>query len=318
MPTAAAFVTVDLPALVLAVCACLACGLTGNFLVLRRQALVGDAMSHVVLPGIVIAWLVAGTIDSLAMMAGGLLAALLATGLIAAVRHLARLEAGAAMGVVFTAMFAIGVVLIERSPARDVHLDTTHALMGALELALWLGPTGWGDVLAAKNLAALPREVTTLAAVALATAALTAIFFKELRLATFDAGLATVLGYRPRLVGGAVMAWTAIVAVAAFDAVGSILPIAMFICPAATARMLTDRLGRQIWASAAIAVLAAAGGYFAAAFAPLWTGGTASLNAAGMIAVVAGALQVAAMLFAPRHGALARALARRGPVTTAA
>lgn len=100
-------------------------------------------------------------------------------------------------------------------------------------------------------------------------------------------------------------------AFAAFDAVGSILVIAMFICPASTARLLTDRLSRQLWISALVAMLSGVAGYFLAAFGPFWLGAADSLNAAGMIAVVAGGMQMMAMLLAPRYGFLPRLLRRR-------
>ncbi len=306
----AAFLQIDLPAILVGVLAALACGLLGNFLVLRRQALIGDAMSHVVLPGIVIGFLVAGEITAPAMMAGAFAAALLAAALIELIRRLGRLEPGAAMGVVFTAMFALGVVLLEQQ-VGNVHLDVQHALYGELEATLWLGPTAWGDLLDPAVLATAPRQVVTLLAVTLVIALLIGLFFKELQVATFDPGLAASLGLSPRLVSAGLIVLVAAAAVAAFEAVGSILVIAMFICPAATARMLTDRLGAQILLSALAAVAAGVGGYVLAAFGPFWIGGSSSLNAAGMIAVVAGLLQVAAMLLAPCYGVIPQALARR-------
>jgi len=305
------FLTIDLPAILLGVLVCLCCGLLGNFLVLRRQALIGDAISHVALPGIVIAFLVTGTISPIPMMLGALAAALIAIVLIEAIRRLGRLEPGAAMGVVFTVMFAGGVLLLEQSGSADVHLDTQHALYGNLEGTLWLGPTGWASLLDPAVLAALPRQLVTLLVVTAAITALIVLFFKELTIATFDPGLATCLGFPAHRIGLGLMVAVAVAAVASFEAVGSILVIAMFICPAATARMLTDRLSTQLLASAAVAVASGVLGYVVAAFGPSWFGAGNSLNAAGMIAVVAGLLQLFAMLFAPRHGVVVRAIRRR-------
>ena len=309
--TSADFLTIDLPAMLVAVFAATSCGLLGNFLVLRRQALIGDAISHVVLPGIVVGFLVAGTIATLPLMIGAMGAAVIAAGLIEIVRRAGRLESGAAMGVVFTTMFAIGIVLLEQTGASNAHIDAEHALYGNLEATLWLGVTGWGDALSREALAGLPRSLVTLAAVTVAIALLIAAFFKELKVTTFDPGLAASLGLPVRTISTILIVIVAVAAVAAFEAVGSILVIAMFICPAATARMLTDNLARQLWLSVAVAVTSGIGGYVAGAFGPALWGSPDSLSAAGMIAVVAGALQCAAMLGAPRYGVLAQMRRRR-------
>ena len=311
------FLSYDLPSLVLGACAALACALLGNFLVLRRQSLIGDAISHVVLPGIVVGFLLSGSTATTPMMLGAGVAALVAVGLIEAVRRLGRVEPGAAMGVVFTVMFAGGVLLLERSGAGGVHLDVQHALYGNLESAIWLEGRAWGDLLDAAKLAALPETVFRMAAVAALVILFVLALYKELKLTSFDAAFADSIGIASGPVGFALVFMTALAAVAAFDAVGSILVIAMFICPAAAARMLTDRLATQLWLSAGIAVTSAVAGYFLAAFAPIWLGASASVSAAGTIALVAGIIQALAMLLAPRHGALARRrLSRRAGSST--
>ena len=313
MFTVGEFLQIDLPPMLLGTAAALACGLLGNFLVLRRQSLMGDALSHVVLPGIVVGFLVSGSTGSLPMLLGAGAAALVAVLLIELVRRLGNLESGAAMGVVFTAMFAAGLVLLEQSGARNVHIDVQHALMGNLEGTVWLAANGWADLLDPAALAAIPEAIWRLLAVTALIAGLILAFFKELRLSTFDPGLAQGLGFRPRLLGAGLMGLTALAAVASFDAVGSILVIAMFICPAATARMLTDNLATQVWLSAAAAVLSALLGYTAAVFVPLWLGLDLALNAAGSMAVMAGLLQLLAMLAAPRYGVLTRRFRRALP-----
>ncbi|MGF1453887.1 MAG: metal ABC transporter permease [Alphaproteobacteria bacterium] len=305
------FLTIDLPALLLGTLACLSCALLGNFLILRRQALLGDAISHVVLPGIVGGFIVAGSLYPPAILLGALVASLLAVALITLVRRVGRVEEGAAMGVVFTTLFAGGVVMLERADTRRVHLDVEHTLYGNLEGTIWLGPTRWADLLDPSTWESLPGEIKTLAIVTLIILVLIVLLFKELRLATFDAGLARALGFRPGLLDAGLMAAVAVAAVAAFQAVGSILVIAMFICPAACARMLTDRLSTQILLSMVFACLSGILGYGLGAFAPTFLGLREAVSASGMIAVVAGLLQTAAMLFAPRHGALVRMLAQR-------
>jgi len=305
MPTLADFLTIDLPALLAASFACVACSLVGTFLVLRRQALMGDAVSHVVLPGIVAAYALTGVIEALPMMFGALVSALVAVLLIELIRRLGRLEPGAAMGTVFTVMFALGVAMLEWTGSTDVHLDTQHALFGSLEAILWIGPGDtWSSMFTPDALAAFPRQVTTLFVVTLAISAACVIFFKELKITTFDPALAATLGISPNWVGTGLVLATGVAAVAAFEAVGSILVIAMFISPPCTARMLTDDLRMQILLAACVAAVSGVLGYGLAAFAPLLLGSAHALNAAGMVALVAGALQVLAMLFAPRYGAM--------------
>ena len=303
----ASFLQIDLPAMLAALLATCACALLGNFLVLRRQSLMGDAISHAVLPGLVGSFLILGTRASWAMLLGALLAALLASALIELVRRLGRLESGAAMGVVFSIFFAAGVVMMEQAAAHSVDLDAECVLFGQLEDVLWLAAKGPASLLEPAVWAQMPREVVTLALMALATGLAVLVFYKELKLASFDPGLATSLGFPAGLVNLGLMLFVGAVAVAAFEAVGSILVIAMFICPAAAARLLTRRLSHQIWLSQAFAALSAVAGYVLAAFVPLWLGSDSSLAASGMVAVVAGVILALAALASPRAGGSSRA-----------
>lgn len=304
------FLEIDFPALATGTLAALACGLLGNFLVLQRQSLLGDAVSHVVLPGIVLAFLLTGSTGTWPMMLGAAAASVASVVAIDLVQRAARIEPGAATAVVLTTMFALGVVLLEASGARAVHLDVQHALMGSLEGIVWLGARDWSAFTDPERLAALPEPLLRLFVVTPAVALLLLLFRKELAIASFDPGHATSLGIPARAISLLLLLASAVAAVAAFDAVGAILTIAMFVCPAATARLLTDRLGRQIALSAVLAVLAGVTGYALAAWAPLVLGLERGLGAAGAIAVAAGLLQALSILFAPRYGALARARAR--------
>jgi manganese/zinc/iron transport system permease protein len=304
--TVASFLQIDLPAILAALFATVSCALLGNFLVLRRQSLMGDAISHSVLPGIVLGFLVAGSRATWPMFAGATMAAVAAAVLIELVRRLGRLESGAAMGVVFSVFFAAGVLLIEQAAAHAVDLDAECVLYGQLEDILWLAPASWASLLEPAVWADLPREVVTLASVTLICAVAVAAFYKELKITSFDPDLATTLGIPAGLFNVGLMLLVGMVAVAAFEAVGSILVIAMFICPAAAARLLTDRLSVQVWLSVLIAALCAVGGYLLAAFGPFWVGGDSSLAASGMIAVMTGIALAASILLAPRHGVLAR------------
>src|SRR6056297_3151748 len=142
----AEFVSLSLTPILIGVFAAVACALPGNFLLLRRQALIGDAISHVVLPGIVMAFRLTGVVAAWPMMVGAGVAALLSVVLIEVIRRLGRIEPGAAMGVVFTSMFAGGVLLLEQSDTSSVHLDVEHALFGNLESLIWLDAVGWSSL----------------------------------------------------------------------------------------------------------------------------------------------------------------------------
>ncbi|MEM0949582.1 MAG: metal ABC transporter permease [Pseudomonadota bacterium] len=297
--TGADFVPLSLAPILIGVLAAVACALPGNFLLLRGQALIGDAISHVVLPGIVVAFLFTGAVAALPMMAGAAGAAIVAVVLIEAIRRLGRIEAGAAMGVVFTAMFAGGVLLLEQSDTSNVHLDVEHALFGNLESLIWLDATGWASLTDASALAGLPPEFFRVASAALAISVLTWVFWRPLKLSTFDEAFAATLGLPVSWIGIGLVIAAALAAVAAFDAVGSIIVIAMFICPPAAARLMTNHLERQVAWSILFAVLSAVLGYVLAGYGPLWIGGSDAVSAAGMIATVSGLLLALAAWFGP-------------------
>ncbi len=293
------FLQLDLAAMLAATLACLVCGLIGNLLLLTRQSLLGDAISHSVLPGIVLGFWVSGTRAAAPMVVGAMAAAVGAALLIALVRRLTRLEPGAAMGVVFSGLFALGLVLIEVTGAHAVDLDVDCVLYGQLEALIWPAATGPASLLDPAALAELPAELTTLAAVFALTLGLLALLWKELRLAAFDPDFAQSIGFAPRPLSLLVLVLVSIACVAAFWAVGSILVIAALVAPAAIARLLTDRYARQFLISGAAAVAMGAGGYWVAALAPAALGLEHGLNAAGMMAVVAGALLALAWGFGP-------------------
>jgi manganese/zinc/iron transport system permease protein len=284
----AEFVPLSLPPLVIGTLAAIACALPGNFLVLRRQALIGDAISHVVLPGIVVAFLLTGAISTWPMLLGAAGAAILAVGLIETIRRLGRIEPGAAMGVVFTTMFAGGVLLLEQTDTSTVHLDVEHALYGNLESLIWLDGVGWHSLLDWQALLTLPEELPRIAITCLGVVIFTLLFWRPLKISTFDEAFAQTMGMRTTWLGLGLVIVSAVAAVAAFDAVGSIIVIAMFICPPASARMMTDNLEMQVLWSVAFAILAAVLGYILAGYGPLWIGLNDAVSAAGMIATVSG------------------------------
>jgi manganese/zinc/iron transport system permease protein len=267
------------------------CALLGCYLVLRRMSLLGDAISHAVLPGIVVAVVWSGQLAGWQVFAGAVLVGLLTAFLTQALASMGNVPEDSSMGVVYTSLFALGVILITQF-ASQVDLDPGCVLYGQIEyLPLnrfnWLG---WE----------IPREIPPLAAVTLVTAAFITIFWKELKLVAFDAALATAMGISAVAVHYLLMGMVAVVTVASFKSVGSILVIAMLIVPPATAHLLTDRLWiMHMWA-VACAVVSALVGYQAAAY---W-----NTSVAGMMAVVSGVLFVLAVIFAPQHGLLIQAI----------
>ena len=271
-----------------------ACALPGAFLVLRRMALMSDAISHTVLLGIVLAFFVTGDIASpLLLVAAGLTGVLTVT-LVEALGRTRLVARDASIGLVFPALFSVAVILISRY-AGDVHLDTDAVLLGEIAFApfrrLEIGGRDLG-----------PRTLWVMGAVLLLNLGFVAVFYKELKLATFDAALAAALGFSPALLHYAFMTLVSITAVGAFDAVGSVLVVALMIAPPAAAYLLTDSLPRMLLLSVGLAVVAALGGFWAA-----WL---ADASIAGAMAAAAGVVFLLAFLLAPSRGVVAQARRR--------
>lgn len=262
------------------------CGLVGNYLILRRMALVGDAISHSVLPGIVVAFLLTGTMSVPAMMTGALAAGLLTTALIEFIHSKSRIKADAAIGITFCTLFAFGVVLINVF-ASSVHLDADCVLYG--ELSYLHKPAN----------AIAPRPVIIMGGVGLAVVLLILTFYKELLVSSFDGMLAASLEFRPRWIHLALMSVLSIVIVAAFESVGAILVIAMLILPGATAQLLSTRLPICLLLSVLHAALSAIIGMHLA----VWL----DCSMAGAVVVAGAGCFVCAWLFAPNTGLLAHA-----------
>ncbi|MDH5722546.1 MAG: metal ABC transporter permease [Alphaproteobacteria bacterium] len=289
------FFIVDFPALLIVILASILCALMGSFLVLRKEAVMVDALSHSVLPGIVMGVYLSGSFSILYVMGGATLSCLIAVLGVYALQRYARIEQGAAIGTVFTTMFALGVVFLETYIGGRVHLDTQHVLYGALELTYWANPFEWDS---------MPMQIKTLSVMLVITLAFMIVFFKELRVSTFDPLYAELQGQYVTALHLIQILLTALIAVSCFEATGSILVISLFVCPAASARMLCDRMETQMWLSAIIGIFCAITGYFCAGFLPLALGFEHSINAAAMIAVICGIFLVLSMLFSPAYGVI--------------
>lgn len=271
-----------------------AASLLGNFLVLRRMSLLGDAISHAVLPGLAVAFLITGSRSNWPMFVGAVIVGVLTAFFSEWIRGVGKVDEGAAMGVVFTSLFAIGLLLIVQA-ADHVDLDPGCVLYGSIELTP-LDRTQIGS-------RRIPQAVVILGAVAALNATFVLLFFKELKIVSFDPALGTTSGFSATLMHYALMVLVAVTAVASFESVGSILVVAMFIVPPATAYMLTDRLGVMIFLSVLLAGFSAVIGHIGALVVPRWFG-FQSTTTSGMIAVAAGVMLTFAVALAPRRGIL--------------
>ena len=273
----------------------IAASLLGAFLVLRRESMLSDAISHSVLIGIVLVYLLTGALDSPLQVVGAALAGLLTVWLTDVLVRSRRVKSDAAIGLVFPALFAVAVLLINVY-ARDVHLDTDAVLLGEIGFA-------WLDVVQVGPLE-VARSLLTMLVITLVNVAFVVFLYKELKLATFDGMLATALGFRPGLVGYALLALVSVTAVGAFDAVGAILFVAFVIVPPTAAYLVTDRLWRMLVLGCVVAVGSSVGGYaLAVAF---------DVSIGGAMASTTGAFLLLALIVG-KHGIVARALRRRAP-----
>ncbi|MEM1449526.1 MAG: metal ABC transporter permease [Planctomycetota bacterium] len=295
------FLTLDLVPLAAVTFAAGTLALLGSFLVLRRQVLLGDAMAHAVLPGLVVGFLATGLRTPLPMFLGALGAAMIASASIGVITRYGRVDRTAAIGLVYTSLFALGVLLVETAGPRNVDLDIDCVLSGQLELLFWTAPARtWPELLGADSLSTLPRGVGILAALFVASIAFVAATWKLLRAATFDPAFATTRGLRPGLASLALLALTTLAIVASFDVLGSILVVALLTCPAAAARLLTDRMSRFVTLATALGVGAGLVGYLMATrLAPHVVGG--AVDASGTVAATAGLWLAGAACIAARR-----------------
>ena len=270
----------DVPVLASALLALVACATMGNWLVLRKESMTGDAIAHAVLPGIVAGFLVTGRHSLPAMFLGAAVAGATAIVLANLVQRRTRLEAGAGLGIVFSAFFALGVALLETQGARQVDLDPGCVLFGSLETLFLAPPPGghWYEGIA--------HETWVLAAAASVVTGLSVLFAKELAALCFDREHARTTGIAPRALEPAMLFVTSLAIVASFEAVGSLLVIALLACPSLIAAPHANSLRARFAISLAAGGLLTVGGYMLAAHAPAVLGTDASLNAAGMISTV--------------------------------
>ena len=269
--------------------------LPGVFLVLRGVALMSDAISHAILPGIVLMFFLVHNLESPLLILGAALAGLATVIITEKIIASKRLKKDSAIGIVFPLFFSVGIILISMY-ARNVHLDMDMVLLGELAFApfnrLEFFGSDWG-----------PRALWSMGSIALLNIIFVVSCYKELRLSTFDPQFSHMLGFTPTYLYYALMTLTSITAVGAFNVVGSIVVVALMITPPATAYLLTHKLDLMIYLSVALGIASSIGGY--------WLAHLLNVSIAGAIATMSGILFLIALLFAPEKGLLASYVVNR-------
>jgi manganese/zinc/iron transport system permease protein len=264
----------------------IACAIPGTFLVLRKMALISDAISHSILPGLVLGFFITHDLNSPLLIIMAALSGLVTVVLVEFIQKTKLVKEDTAIGLVFPVLFSIGVIMISKN-ANDVHLDTDAILLGELAFAPFDRFLIDGSDLG-------PKSLWIIGTILLITISLLFSFFKELKISTFDAGLATVLGFSPIMIHYGLMSVASITIVGSFDAVGAILVVALMIAPAATAYLLTDNLKRMLGLSVIFGVFSAIAGY--------WLAHWLDASISGSMTTILGFVFLLVYLFAPKRG----------------
>ena len=264
----------------------IACAIPGTFLVLRKMAMISDAISHSILPGIVIGFFITQDLNSPLLILLAALTGVLTVVLVEKIQQTKLVKEDTAIGLVFPALFSIGVIMIAKY-ANDVHLDIDAVLLGELAFTPF-------DRIYYNEIDLGPKSLWVIGIILTITLGLLIAFFKELKISTFDAGLATSLGFTPAVIHYGLMSVASITTVGAFDAVGAILVVALMIAPAASAYLLTTNLIKMIALACFFGVFSAITGY--------WMANYFDASIAGSIATMLGIVFLIVYLFAPSKG----------------
>jgi manganese/zinc/iron transport system permease protein len=291
-----------------------ACGLVGNFLILRRMALIGDAISHSVLAGIALVFLLLHSIGAGAMLFGALMAGMATVLIIQVIEKKSRVKQDAAIGIAFTSLFAIGVILVHRYMG-DTHFDSNCILYGDMIGAVGFLKditlsTGWAEFcsklpiissphfLNGNELKIPPAAVIQMIFILILVVVCIRLFYKELLVCSFDPALAVSLGINATAIHFSLMSVLSITVVSAFGSVGAILVIAMLILPGATAQFLTQRLPVILWLTLLHALISSILGMYLAR----WL----NVKHAGAMVVAGTGLFILAWLASPIDGPIAK------------
>ena len=267
----------------------IACAIPGTFLVLRKMAMISDAISHSILPGIVIGFFITQDLNSPLLILLAALTGIITVILVEYIQKTGLVKEDTAIGLVFPTLFSIGVILIAKN-ANDIHLDIDAVLLGELAFAPF-------DRMLISGVDVGPKSLWIIGSILIITIGLLIAFFKELKVSTFDAGLAASLGFSPAIIHYGLMTVASVTTVGAFDAVGAILVVALMISPAATAYLLTTNLKRMLIYAICFGVFSAISGY--------WLAHLLDASIAGSITTMLGLLFLMVYLFAPNKGVIA-------------
>lgn len=267
----------------------IACAIPGVFLVLRKMALISDAISHSILPGIVIGFFITEDLNSPLLILLAAITGVITVVLVEAIQKTGLVKEDTAIGLVFPALFSIGVILIAKN-ANDVHLDVDAVLLGELAFAPF-------DRLIVNGMDIGPKSLWVMGTILLITVGMLVAFFKELKVSTFDVGLSAALGFSPVVLHYGLMTISSVTVVGAFEAVGAVLVVALMIAPAATAYLLTSDLKKMLLLSVIFGVSSAIGGY--------WIAHLLDASIAGSMTTALGIVFFIVYLFAPSKGLIA-------------
>lgn len=267
----------------------IACAIPGTFLVLRKMAMISDAISHSILPGIVIGFFLTQDLNSPWLILLAALTGVLTVVLVEKIQQTKLVKEDTAIGLVFPALFSIGVIMIAKY-ANDVHLDVDAVLLGELAFTPF-------DRIDFNSTDLGPKSMWVIGSILVITVALLIAFYKELKISTFDAGISASLGFTPAIIHYGLMGVASVTTVGAFDAVGAILVVALMIAPAASAYLLTTDLTKMIFLACFIGVFSAIAGY--------WMANFLDASIAGSIATMLGIVFLIIYMFAPSKGLIA-------------
>ncbi len=276
--------------LAIALVTAFACALCGAMLVVKREAMVSEGLSHAVLPGIIVAFVLLRDRSSVWLILGAAAFGLIMVLLVLAIRRTRIVDADASLGIVFAAMFSVGIILAHQE-LRNTHFHAHCIIDGNLALSpldtVDVGPLRW-----------VPRSFLVMFGVLACVVTFIAVYFKELKLSMFDESLARSFGFRPVVLHLVWLSLVSITTVSAFETAGSILVVALMITPPAAASLMTNRLTVMLLLSCVLAGASAVIGF--------WVGLRLDISPTGPMSAVAGGLFLLILLFAKRRGLLAK------------
>lgn len=271
----------DIWTIVIASVVAMSCALLGCFLILRKMAMISDAISHAVLPGIVIAYIFNGELDYTIMLVGAIATGLVTSILIEFLKEKVKIQADASIGITYTLLFAFGIILL--SMYDNIAIKSDHVLQGNLEFVaqdIWIYQENY-------NLGPIAFWVSLLTFISII--AYVIIGFKGLKATTFNPAFASLIGLSSAFWHYSLMSAVSVTTVVSFNSIGAILVIGFMIIPPATAYLITKRLKQMLWLACGFGTLASVLGFYLASY--------LNSSIAGSICVTMGIIFAAVLVF---------------------